>query len=108
LVSEQQGDLRPLVHARQQGLNTTPSSSGVLSMQAFMGTQGTLFRRGCSGDPLQPATPLALRFAGLRDCRPESIVAFETTRVLIAVYDGQDKDDAMGLIDGAVPVEVEG
>jgi len=39
---------------------------------------------------------------------PNPTVAFEVTRVLVAVYDGEDKNAAVQLIDGATVVEVEG
>jgi hypothetical protein len=45
----------------------------------------------------------------LLDCviaDPSPVVALEATRVLVAVYDGQDKDAAVELMDGAMTVEV--
>jgi DUF1680 family protein len=46
----------------------------------------------------------------LLDCviaNPSPVVALEATRVLVAVYDGQDKAAAVELMDGAMTVEVE-
>ena len=91
-----------------EGLDAMPCTNGEDSTQAFMDKQAVHF------------VETALEAYGNRmhrwledlvDCviaDPNPIVAFEVTRVLVAVYDGEDKNAAVQLIDGATVVEVEG
>ena len=92
----------------REGLDAMPCTNGEDSTQAFMDKQAVHF------------VETALEAYGNRmhrwledlvDCviaDPNPIVAFEVTRVLVAVYDGEDKNAAVQLIDGATVVEVEG
>jgi hypothetical protein len=92
----------------REGLDTTPSSDGELSTQAFVDKKGVHFVETA----LETHGNRSRRWLkDLLDCviaDPSPVVALEATRVLVAVYDGQDKDAAVELIGGAVTAEVEG
>ena len=95
-------------HARhREGLDTTPSSDGELSTQAFVDKKGVHFVETA----LETHGNRSRRWLkDLLDCviaDPSPVVALEATRVLVAVYDGQDKAAAVELMDGAMTVEVE-
>jgi hypothetical protein len=86
----------------REGLDTTPGSNEELSMQGVYFVEAALKTHGNRSH----------RWLGpLLDCviaDPNPVVALEATRVVVAVYDGQDKDVPVELIGGTVTVEVEG